>query len=591
MRRRAGLIGTIAAALVAVMVVPAGAATSPTRYSLVHGCYAVRTAGSSADVAGGPFRMQATALGRYLLYSPARTFLADGVQGGGLLPDLGLPAVGGGGIGLATAPSPAAEWAVTGSPGALSMQNIKTGRKVGVTFTSAGGCATYPEADIDATGKPFSGPSPQGAVRGIVDAHAHITAFEFLGGDFHCGRPWAPYGAPFALPDCASIQGPQGSAAPVQNFLDYGAPEHPHDTVGWPTFKDWPGPDKLSYEGDYYTGVKRAWLGGLRIFVTDLVDNEALCTVMPMKHNPCNDMDSVRLQDKDLTELQNYIDAQSGGPGKGFFRLVSNPFQARKVISQGKLAVIEGIEVSRIFGCGENNGVSQCSKADVDRGLDELKARGITTFFPVHKFDNAFGGTKMDAGELGTIINAGNHLETGHFWDVKTCAGVPPGEHDQQQLSAPQPAGSGLATLFKGPLDSLLPGGTQVPTYPAAPHCNQRSLTGLGTYLIQQMAKRHDVLQLDHMDVKTADAALSVAEKLRYSGVVSAHSWDSPPESTRIYKLGGFVTPIAGSSPPAFVDEWRADKKLRAKRNPYRFGFGYGSDMNGLAEEAQPTSA
>ncbi|HEY2635972.1 MAG TPA: hypothetical protein VGI54_01175, partial [Solirubrobacteraceae bacterium] len=189
--------------------------------------------------------------------------------------------------------------------------------------------------------------------------------------------------------------------------------------------------------------------------------------------------------------------------------------------------------------------------------------------------------------ELGAVINAGNHLETGHFWDVKTCTG-PADEHDQQQLTAPDPTG-GLKTLFDGPLASLLPGGT-LPAYPDAPHCNQRGLTGLGDYLIGQMAKRHDVLQLDHMDAKTADAALALAEKLHYSGVVSAHSWDSPPESGRIYKLGGFVTPIAGSSPAAFVDEWRADKKLRAKSNPYRFGFGYGSDMNGLAEQAQPTS-
>src|SRR3954451_4126562 len=100
------------------------------------------------------------------------------------------------------------------------------------------------------------------------------------------------------------------------------------------------------------------------------------------------------------------------------------------------------------------------------------------------------------------------------------------------------------------------------------------------------MIAKHVVLQLDHMDAKTADAALDMAEAAHYAGVVSAHSWDSPEENPRIYKLGGFVTPIAGSSPPAFLDQWRQDRQ-----DPhYPFAFGYGSDMNGLAQQSAPAS-
>ena len=50
--------------------------------------------------------------------------------------------------------------------------------------------------------------------------------------------------------------------------------------------------------------------------VTQLVDNEALCELMTKRHNPCNDMDSVRIQAKDLRDLQDYIDAQFGGPAR-----------------------------------------------------------------------------------------------------------------------------------------------------------------------------------------------------------------------------------------------------------------------------------
>ena len=69
--------------------------------------------------------------------------------------------------------------------------------------------------------------------------------------------------------------------------------------------------------------------------------------------------------------------------------------------------------------------------------------------------------------------------------------------------------GGGLATILDGAVGkTLLPGvqpSSQVPVYPPAPHCNTRGLTPLGVYLLDQMVKRHLVVQLDHMDAKTAD--------------------------------------------------------------------------------------
>ena len=67
--------------------------------------------------------------------------------------------------------------------------------------------------------------------------------------------------------------------------------------------------------------------------------------------------------------------------------------------------------------------------------------------------------------------------------------------------------------------------------YSAGPHCNIHGLTSLGAYLINQMIKQHFIVELDHMDNKTADATLSLLEAHHYSGVISAHSWDSPEEN------------------------------------------------------------
>ena len=48
------------------------------RYAVVHGCYAVSTAGKAVE--GGPFRMQATTLAQYLLYAKDGRYLgAEGL--------------------------------------------------------------------------------------------------------------------------------------------------------------------------------------------------------------------------------------------------------------------------------------------------------------------------------------------------------------------------------------------------------------------------------------------------------------------------------------------------------------------------------
>ena len=56
-------------------------------------------------------------------------------------------------------------------------------------------------------------------------------------------------------------------------------------------------------------------------------------------------------QAKDMYLFQDYIDAQFGGPGRGFYRIVKSPFEAHQVINSGRMAVIMGIETSVPFGC------------------------------------------------------------------------------------------------------------------------------------------------------------------------------------------------------------------------------------------------
>ena len=316
------------------------------------------------------------------------------------------------------------------------------------------------------------------------------------------------------------------------------------------------------------------------MMVNLLVDNEVLCTLYPLKQNSCNEMDGVRLQAKRLRELQDYVDAQNGGPGKGWFRLVTSPAQARRVINEGKLAVVMGIEVSKLFDCGVQDGQPECTADQVDARLKEVYDLGVRSMEIVNKFDNGFAGVAGDTGTTGVVVNNGNRIETGRYWQMGPCAD--PHNHDKEQPTAPvAPDRDALAGNL---LSALMPPGA-TPIYGAAPHCNQMGLSDLGVHLVERMIQRKMIIDPDHLSVKARQRLLDVVEKRGYSGVISSHSWSSPDAIPRILRLGGVVTPMAGTT-TEFLQQYKDTKAVRDPR--FYWGIGWGADMNGFAHQGAP---
>jgi len=99
------------------------------------------------------------------------------------------------------------------------------------------------------------------------------------------------------------------------------------------------------------------------------------------------------------------------------------------------------------------------------------------------------------------------------------------------------------------------------------------------------MIEKGMIVDPDHLSVRARQQLLDIVEKARYSGIVSSHSWSTPDAIPRIYRLGGVVTPMAGSSKD-FVQAWRETKPERDPR--FYFGFGWGADMNGFAHQGDP---
>ncbi|MDX1658533.1 MAG: hypothetical protein R3343_06920 [Nitriliruptorales bacterium] len=552
-----------------------------------------------------------------------------------------LPSTVGNTIVVAAEPSPAAEWIVRGSktdgftihlpvddgaedhqgpsdvdgdaPVAKTLTTTEDGTLVLVDgevtdsearfdFRRAPGrleCPVWPEVDVGVSGEPYTADTGYEEARGYVDGHLHMMAFEFLGGRARCGAPWHPYGVSYALVDCEEHE--PGGAGDALEFALSGVAEH--DTTGWPSFPYWPDDQSLTHEQVYYRWLERAWRGGLRMFTNLLVENSALCDLYPYKENSCNEMESVRLQAQRLRELERYIDAQHGGPGQGWFRIVTDPFEARRTVNEGRLAVVMGIEVSVLFDCGEFLGVMRCDEGQIDEQLQEVWDLGVRQMELVNKFDNALSGVAGDSGTTGPIVNQGNKYETGHYWMMDTCSVLADEGHDHHGTDKQQPnlhddSGSpepltGRDSLAGGILALFGRSGT-VPVYPEGPHCNTIGLRPLGRYVIQQMMERGMIFDPDHMSAAGRADAMEVLAAHDsdgdgvadgYSGVISSHGWADRTTEKEVWPLGGVVTPMQA---PAdwFVEKWRRQHDFADPR--FVFGLGYGADTNGFAGQSPP---
>jgi microsomal dipeptidase-like Zn-dependent dipeptidase len=469
--------------------------------------------------------------------------------------------------------------------GLILVAGKRSGRRTRFTFSRTHGCKRYPEARTGARGRPFRGTRPDGTVKGFADAHLHITAEVRAGGRVIYGRSFAPLGITRALSakGDAREHGPDGSADITGNLLRNGTPFGTHDTHGWPTFAGWPTFDTITHQQTYYVWLKRMWKAGMRLVVAQTVEDEPLCRLEPRRSHSCDETHAIKLEIKRLKQLQDYADAQAGGPGRGWFRIVRSPGQARRVIKHGKLAVLIGIESSNLVGCSELEGEPQCTRADIDRGIREYKRLGVRTMFVAHWVDNAFAGAALEGGSKGAFINVLEALQTGHYFNTAPCP-----ERGQGEEATPLSVGllKFLRKYFPSAGRVL---GVPIPTYPAGKQCNAKGLTELGRYLIRRLMANHILIEMDHLSERARLAVLKMAEKRDYP-LVSSHTntgglWTSS-DLRRLYALGGFATARPDQAPDM------ADRIVTLcgyHGSGRRSGVGLGTDTGGFSTLPGPS--
>ncbi|EKF73783.1 hypothetical protein A11A3_11903 [Alcanivorax hongdengensis A-11-3] len=472
------------------------------------------------------------------------------------------------------------------------------------------GCDSYPEAELNAR-VADDGPAiylkevdrfsnvpglDDDDVFGFVDTHSHVSAYEFIGGRVNYGDPFNKFGVDHALYDCKVNHGPEGLTGLVEQVTSNPGP---HETQGWPTYNYWPRHDSLQHHQSYYRWLERAHLAGLKILVNHLVHNEILCQINPQKQNDCDTMAAIELQAERMHQMQDYIDAQSGGPGQGWFRIVTDPAQARQVIADGGMAVILGVEASKALNCGEFLDAPECNREQIVERLDRLYAMDVRSLFPVHKFDNAFGGHLPDLSSgigIGPVLYGGNLLETGHLVEFEQCP------------DALQDDGSGLPLTDQlapfGLIDQLLFQLDYVgDRFPATPQeladldprrgtdhlCNTRGLTDLGVFLINELMKRGMLIETDHISRKAASQILAITGAHDYP-VINSHGGWGGTEALRdqVAAQGGVSASFASTRDnwvDALIRDGQRPRSSDLKVGPFG-GAGYASDVNGIASLA-----
>ncbi len=612
--------------------VTAPSTTPSTRYDLANRCFALQSlangnyavrngAGytfSSADVIGGEtFYMKPTALGEYLFHAKDKSLLSAS----------------GSSVTTAATAAPATNWIVDlGPKGGHTAKSETTGQSMAVDpasgnlvlaasagefkFVPTTGCTAYPEINTDIIGQTYKGRGINKPVVGFAEVHAHQAmgsemsdGKEIVGpsaGGVMYGQTMHRFGVPHALKDCAAMHGPNGTLDPEATILD-NEPLKFHDTKGWPSFVDWPARNSQLHQMMYYKWIERAWKAGLRIMVVEGTNIEALCEVgkaYASALNPagaskidCDDMGVGIKQVKYLFQVQDYIDAQEGGPGKGWYRIVKDPFEARAVINEGKLAVVPGLEFSNVFQCnvtflpGDNKDGGRaldplCTEANIDKQIDEIWELGVRELFPYHDVNSALGGT----GIFNSLaLNLVGYWGTKRFWDTYDCPDVPyfyGAGAKMYDSSAPSGFGSDpltgfIVSNFQGPLPVYKTGDRN--------QCNARGITPLGRYALQKLMEKKFIIDIDHAELSIKqdmiDMGKAMTPQYPFISAHGGHGGISMDQAEDILAMGGLIYPAKpnGKGHKDFLEKlkpiWPQGREM---------ALGFGMDGNGLANLAGP---
>lgn len=344
--------------------------------------------------------------------------------------------------------------------------------------------------------------------------------------------------------------------------------DHEHEGIETnPNFLYWPSQTSKTHQQMWWEWIKRAKeKGNLRVMVALTVNSELLAEVLN-GDSPKDDKASADLQ---IDELKTFVKRQ-----KDWMEIALTPVDLRRIVGEGKLAVIIGMEVDNIGNFNRLGAV--VNEATVKAEIQRLYTKGVRYVFPIHLLDNKFGGTAI----YSNLFNMATKFSTNSFYKVESSTikyrlGISPaigGDFSVIQgipVTLDAMSGTPYPPAFQG--DPFKAGYCPVPIlgcwktfqivrslftpdpayliYSAIPggHVNAKGLTNIGKIAIKEMMKLGMIIDIDHMSDKSQNETLNSAEQFQYpvnighNGIrkqtgSERHALEATVE--RIAKLGG----------------------------------------------------
>lgn len=386
-------------------------------------------------------------------------------------------------------------------------------------------------------------------MRGFADIHNHQFANLAFGGNAIVGEAFGPIANALSPSHDAENHGLAHRLDVVGSWLalrpnplniwspgsPWGSPPldvtlliYPND--GYPGFGGWPQFYDVTHQKVYEDWLYRAVQGGLRLMVMFAVDSPKLCQSTRNDGRECeNEMATIDRQINAAYRMQGYIDDKAGGPGQGWYRIVTTPAEARRVIQEGKLAVVLGIETAHLFSCDPEESPPSCYGTS---GVRIYRNKGVSHFFIIHQGDSSFGGAAYFAPLVQRQTN----------W---------------------------LGDQWKRPIATY-----DLYTIPCNQYdlgrCNAQGLTEDGRDMIEELMRSGALIDIDHMSGSASAATIAIAQQYQYPLVASHAGFNeinsgaqdhegqlTSLELTQIQNLGGMVGLISGQGDLREVDTYQ----------------------------------
>ena len=301
--------------------------------------------------------------------------------------------------------------------------------------------------------------------------------FEYLGGNFHCGRPWTPYGIPVRAAGLLAHRGPAGRRGAVPELPQLRQPGRPARHRAASRKLTAVGRDNLTYEGTYWRWIQRAWMGGLRLIVMPVNENRVLCELQT------NRADRLRRDGRPCARARRHprscrTTSTPRPAGRARASSRSSPTRSRRGASSTRARWRSSWRSRSPSRSAAAAGTTPtCDQAQVDNELDELYDRGVRSSLLLNKFDNPLTGVRFDSGADRRAHQRRQPASAPARSGARRPAPGPLHDNTDRDRRAVQTRRDRRAA---GPGSACAAG--SLPAYPPAPHCNTRGLTDLGAH-------------------------------------------------------------------------------------------------------------